>query len=89
MATKSSIVTAINSRVGTTKMRAWRIGLTHDLAERKEHWKRTQNVMSWSSWPADSLSDAQDIESFFIDRGMKGGPGGDLSPQKTVYVYIF
>jgi len=91
MATKDGIVSAINSKVGDTKLSAWRIGLTHDLAERKKYWKDTedQNVSSWVAWEADSLSDAQTIESDFIDKGMKGGVGGDLSAQKTVYVYIF
>jgi len=40
------------------------------------------------AWKADSLSDAQDIEAYFIDRGMDGGTGGNLSATKTVYVYI-
>ena len=91
MPTKSGIVAAINKTVGNTALRAWRIGLTHDLAERKKHWRDTENqaVSHWSAWDADSLSDAQAIESHFIDKGMKGGVGGDLSAQKTVYVYIF
>ena len=91
MSTKSGIIAAINSKVGTTALSAWRIGLTHDLAERKKYWRDTENqaVSHWSSWEADSLSDAQAIESHFIDKGMKGGAGGDLSAQKTVYVYIF
>ncbi len=91
MSTKSGIVTGINSKVRTTALSAWRIGLTHDLAERKKYWRDTenQNVSDWSSWEADSLSDAQAIESHFIDKGMKGGAGGDLSAIYTVYVYIF
>ena len=91
MSTKSGIVTGINSRVGTTALSAWRIGLTHDLAERKKYWRDTENqdVSDWSTWEADSLSDAQAIESHFIDKGMKGGVGGDLSAIYTVYVYIF
>ena len=49
----------------------------------------SQNVGAWRNWTADSLSDAQDIESYFIDKGMKGGTGGDLSSYRAVYVYIF
>ena len=91
MATKSGIVSAIISKVGDTQLSAWRIGLTHDLAERKKYWKDTegQDVDYWVGWKADSLSDAQAIEAGFIDKGMKGGVEGDLSAQKTVYVYIF
>ncbi|MGD1156190.1 MAG: hypothetical protein ABSA41_10210 [Terriglobia bacterium] len=89
MATKASIMAAIESKVLTYNL--WRIGLTHDLAERKRYWKDTknENITYWSDWTADSLSDAQDIESHFLKKGMKGGTGGDLSAKKTVYVYIF
>lgn len=90
MATKASIMQAIQSKVGLNYS-SWRIGLTHDLAERKQYWKDTakENVAYWSDWTADSLSDAQDIESHFINMGMKGGAGGALSAYKTVYVYVF
>jgi len=90
MASKQSIVAAINAKVGTS-FSIYRIGLTHDLAERKAYWKDTekQNVDYWANWTADSLSDAQDIESHFINKGMKGGVGGNLVSYKTVYVYVF
>ena len=90
MATKEIIKSAIQSKVGANYS-AYRIGLTHDLAERKSYWKNTekQNVDYWKDWQADSLSDAQDIESHFINKGMKGGTGGGLSAYKTVYVYVF
>jgi len=89
MATKASIMAAIEAKVKTYSY--YRIGLTHDLAERKAYWKDTkgQNVDYWADWKADSLSDAQDIEAHFIGKGMKGGTGGDLSANKTVYVYVF
>ncbi len=91
MATKASIISAINTKVGTMSPSAWRIGLTHDSAERRQYWTQTerQSTDAWSQWVADSLSDAQDIESYFIQKGMRGGTGGDLSAGKTVYVYIF
>jgi hypothetical protein len=92
MATKASIIAAIQSKVGS-HYSIYRIGLTHDLAERKAYWKDTkqENITHWSDWTADSLSDAQDIEAYFIaqGKGMKGGTGGNLSAYKTVYVYVF
>lgn len=89
MATKASIISAIEGKGLTYKY--WRVGLTHDPAERKKYWTETekQSTTAWSHWATDSLSDAQAIEAHFIDKGMKGGTGGDLSAQKTVYVYIF
>ena len=91
MTAKATIITGINAKVGTTHS-AWRIGLTHDVAERKAYWGTTkgQNISHWASWTADSLSDAQAIETYFIqEKGMKGGEGGNLTSGKTVYIYIF
>ena len=90
---KASIKQAIVNRVESTKAAysAWRIGLTHDPDERKQqHEDDEKSTKYWKQWVADSLSDAEDIESYFInDKGMKGGTGGNLSAHKTVYVYIF
>jgi hypothetical protein len=90
MTAKATII-AINAKVGTTHS-AWRIGLTHDLADRKIYWGTTerQDVSHWTTWTADSLSDAQAIETHFIqEKKMKGGEGGNLTAGKTVYIYIF
>ncbi len=88
---KSEIISAIESKVKSIGYSPWRIGLTHDPEERKKYWSETEklSVTLWSQWQADSLSDAQDVEAQFIDKGMKGGTGGDLSPYKTVYIYVF
>jgi len=89
-----SIKQAIIDRVGSSKTvdySIWTIGLTHDPSERKQqHEANGKSVKYWEQWIADSLVDAQDIESYFINtKGMKGGTGGDLSARKTIYVYIF
>jgi hypothetical protein len=91
---KQEIIKAINARVTSlgASFSAWRIGITHDPVERKNNWSETEkeNVGCWTQWQADSLSDAQDIESYFInEKKMKGGTGGDMDSRKTTYVYIF
>jgi hypothetical protein len=87
MASKTSIIAAIEAKVVTYGY--YRIGLTHDLTERKTYWAGQESVQYWVDWKADSLSDAQDIEKFFINKGMKGGTGGNLSALKTTFVYVF
>jgi hypothetical protein len=89
MASKAEIMAAIQSKCLTYSY--WRIGLTHDVAERKAYWRDTekQSVTYWADWAANSISDANDIEAHFISKGMKGGTGGNLSPYKPVYVYVF
>jgi hypothetical protein len=91
MGSAQGIANAIVSRVGTSGFVSWRIGLTHDLAERKKYWSETknENVTYWTAWEADSLSSAQQVEAHFINKGMKGGTGGDMSARMTAYVYIF
>ena len=51
MASKSNIMAAIESKIGSSYS-SWRIGLTHDLAERKKHWSETEgkNVTYWTAW---------------------------------------
>lgn len=89
MATAQDLANEIYRRVGSSSLGAWRVGLTHDLGERKAHWQSQGDCTHWCAWQCESLGDAQAIESHFIERGMKGGTGGNLSPHKAVYVYIF
>lgn len=92
MATKASIESAIKAKIGSSSFGFWRIGLTHDPVERKKRWSETerQDTTYWSQWAADSLADAQDIEAYFIiSKGVQGGTSVDLSPSRTVYVYVF
>ena len=80
---RQSIIQAITDRVESAKpadYSLWTIGLTYFPNERKKQ----------REWIADSFSDAQGIESFFInEKGMKGGNIEDFIEQKTVYIYIF
>lgn len=91
---KQNIIGAIEYRIENSKTvdySKWQIGLTHNPEERKqEHKNEGLNTKYWKQWEADSLSDAGEIESYFINKkGMKGGTGGNLNRHKTVYVYIF
>jgi hypothetical protein len=79
---RQSIIQAITDRVESAKpadYSLWSIGLTYFPEERKKP----------RQWIADSFSDAQGIESFFINqKGMKGGNTENFNDHKTVYVYI-
>jgi hypothetical protein len=79
---RQSITQAITDRVESAKSAdysLWTIGLTYFPHEQKKQ----------RQWIADSFSDAQSIESFFINqKGMKGVTTEDLNDRKTLYVYI-
>ena len=80
---RQSIIQAITDRVESAKLAdysLWTIGLTHFPAERKKQ----------RQWIADSFSDAQGIEFFFINqKGMKGGTSEHFNDHNIVYIYIF
>ena len=85
---KQEIIDEIEGKI--SKYLLWHIGQTHYPDSRKyEHMKEGKTITYWKHWETDSLSDAQDIESYFINKGMKEGTGGDLHSRETVYVYIF
>jgi len=85
------IAQAIMVKIGNTSPTIWRVGLTHDLATRREQWRVDgETVTHWSQWLADSLAVAEAVESHFINQlKMKGGTGGNLDSRRAVYVYVF
>jgi hypothetical protein len=84
---KYSIIAAIDSKVGSTKCGIWTIGVTDDPDTRKnQHANEGNNVTYWSEWKTDTEKEGREIEKHFLDKGMKGGPGG---PGNASYVYVF
>ena len=89
-----NIIAAIILRVTetNTSYTSWHIGLTNDPDKSKAYWNEIEkeNVDSWNQWEAVSLSDARDIESYFVnEKRMDGATDETLSPGKPVFVYIF
>lgn len=91
---KYFIADAIAKRVSAARRvdySLWKIGITNDISRRAdEHASEGEDTKYGLWWEADSLVDAQEIESYFINTmGMNGGTGGNLDPIKTTYVYIY
>ena len=81
MASESVIKAAIEGKV--TNYSVWTIGVTDDQTRRRsEH----DNPSTWFQWDADTEQVARNVESYFVDKGMKGDTGGRGSAD---YVYIF
>ncbi|MDD5170729.1 MAG: hypothetical protein PHN75_18075 [Syntrophales bacterium] len=87
---KQSIIDRVES-CKTVKFPVWTIGLTHDPKETKRQYDAAGKFTTyWIQWDADSVADAQEIESFFINtKRMREGAPDDINEGKTVYVYIF
>jgi len=83
---ESEIVEAIEKRVRGSKKfdySIWTIGITNDPERRKtEHGDPTY----WIAWKADTETNARNVESHFLEKGMKGGAGGGEHP---THVYVF
>jgi hypothetical protein len=88
---KSVIEDEIDFAVGITTYDIWRIGVAQELSILKKQLSDDQkhDTTYWSAWAAESLSDAKEIESRCIGRGMKSGASGRLSSNGLVYVYIY
>jgi hypothetical protein len=87
--TKQTIINAIE-KIISKSYSSWTVGISNDPDRRKqEHINDGDDVTYWREWLSDSLSDAQEIEKYFIDKGCKGGTGGNLSAYKNTYVYIY
>lgn len=72
------------------KYSSWSIGITQSTQERKtRHEEDGTNTDNWEHWQANSLKDAMEVETYFINYlGMNGCPSDELNPLKVVYVYI-
>jgi hypothetical protein len=90
MSDKNTIAAAIEKRIaGIGGYANWTVGITSDWARRKnEHSNDGKSLGCWTCWQADSLSDARQIENYFLDKGMRGGGGGNMATG-TTFVYIF
>jgi len=77
----SRIISDIEEQV--TNYYSWTIGVTDDPdRRRREH----ENPRVWYHWDATSETAARYIETYFLDKGMKGDTGGAKGAN---YVYIF
>ena len=82
MVSESTIKANIEKRVAGNYS-IWTIGVTDDLERRRiEH----GNPSFWYHWDADFEQVARNVESYFLDKGMKGGTSG---LGKADHVYIF
>ena len=65
------------------------IGISKDVFDRlfKEHHVEPTDFTAYRTYQAASSEDARAVERFFLDREMKGGPGGGDDDSDMVYVY--
>lgn len=88
MATESSIISDFKNHFSGKRYQDCYVGIAKDARDRlfKEHGVSEQDG-HWIYRTADGHRVARNVEKYFIDAGMDGGPsGGDESTQQ-VYAY--
>lgn len=64
----------------------WTVGVTDSPARRRNEYASGGNdVKWWHDWNADTEQDARTVERHFLNKGMRGGSGGQ---GRADYVYI-
>lgn len=81
MATEATIKQQIEKSVGG-KYSEWKIGITNDPSQKRA---KMGNPLSLLLWQADSPRTAQNVELYFLRKGMQSG---GKAPQSSDYVYI-
>lgn len=73
---------------GDVNYKAYYIGITNDINRRLfgEH-NVNRNYGWWIYREAIDKDHAQDVEEFFLEKGMKGNTGGGTSDSTWVYCY--
>ena len=85
---KDSIISDFEKYVGTDDYFDWYIGITNDI-DRRLFGEHNVDVKQdrWIHSPADSKDVAQEVEEYFLDKGMDGDTGG--GNHDTIRVYAF
>lgn len=86
--TKNTIISDFEKYVGTDDYSDWYVGITNDIDRRlyDEH-QVDKKQDKWIHSPADSKDIAQEVEEYFLDKGMDGDTGGGYN--NTTHVYAF
>ena len=86
--TKNSIISDFEKYVGTDNYSDWYVGITNDIDRRlfNEH-KVDKKQDKWIHSPADSKDVAQEVEEYFLNKGMDGDTGG--GNDDTTHAYAF
>lgn len=88
---KQNIINDIKKYINENVMcnyKKYYVGISNDPRRRlfNEHNVNEKGV--WIICPADSDTVARDVEKYFLDLGMDGGPGGGDETATYVYCYL-
>lgn len=66
------------------------IGITENIDDRLFGYHKVNKQTDWWIYcKGDSEGIAREVEKYYINKGMRGGPGGGKSNGKTKFVYCY
>lgn len=91
MATKNQIISEINNHLTKSRKQCYSdfyVGTTNNIERRLFGEHNVKKNSQWYIWEeADSKDVAQEVEKFFLNKGMQGDTGGGNAD--TVFVYCY
>lgn len=89
---KSQITKHIKSSMGSEnpRLKYWYVGITNSLNRRKaEHKISTLEIKFWKTFDAESMENANSIESYFSNKGTSNRPSKNGAKEDSKFVYVF
>jgi len=87
--TKDAIIADIDKRTNS-RYGSWHIGVANNPERQRDDCERNgERTDFWMDWRCDSADDAKEIETRYVNRGMKQIQGAPLASRGDAYVFMF
>jgi predicted GIY-YIG superfamily endonuclease len=89
---KSEITKYITKSMGskTPRLNSWYVGITNDTNRRKyEHRINVLGLKYWRTFDAETMENANEIESHFSQKGTMNRPSKNGANRYSRFVYVF
>lgn len=91
--TYNDIIKRIDEHLSKSPKQYYRdfyIGITDNIDERLFGYHKVNKQTDWWIYcGGDSEDIARNVEKYYLDKGMRGGPGGGKGEGKTKFVYCY
>lgn len=91
-AIKSKITKHIRKSMGSSnpRMNTWYVGITNNTKRRRaEHKVGELGLRFWKTFDAETMENANDIESYFSEKGTINRPSKNGANKSSKFVYVF
>jgi len=87
------IVNSINEHLSQSPKQYYKdfyIGITDNIEERLFGYHKVRKQGNWWIYcKGDTEEIARQVEKYYLDKGMKGGPGGGAGSGQTRFIYCY